>query len=51
MLLYGLSCKMRIDESLMRMLWEWKRKRLGRNRKVFNCAVVPKMVCDDGQDS
>lgn len=32
------------------MLWEWKRERLGRERKVFDCAIVSKMVCNDGQD-
>lgn len=50
MLLYCLSCEVWIDESLMRMLREWKRKRLGRKRKVFDCAIVLKMVCDDRQD-
>lgn len=32
------------------MPWEWKRKRLERERKVFDCAIVLKMVCNDGQD-
>lgn len=33
----------------MWMLREWKRKGLGRERKVLDCAIVLKMVCDDGQ--
>lgn len=32
------------------MLREWKRKGLGCERKVLDCAIVLKMVCDDGQD-
>lgn len=50
MFFYCLGCKMRIGESLVGMWWEWKRKSLEPDRKVFNCAVVPKVVCDDGQD-